>query len=219
MLTYNQWEWPVRNVRPSVDWSAREIKRMSQMVRADEPLEEELHGLAGLGALIGMMLGEILLGSMILGMVLGAQIAPALGFIEGPRGDQIRAAGWRAARCCARLAFDICATFDTMETWAHQSGLTRAWRLFIRRSAAVLRIIMDKTDARGKALALRRLLSWLCTQARYLWKCSRVPSLWSSFWSRTGISRRLREYKQRSILNARIHALRAREGGSPQVGF
>ena len=54
--------------RPSIDWGGREMKRMSQLVRADEPLEEELHGLAAIGAVVGLTLGKPCFGSEILGM-------------------------------------------------------------------------------------------------------------------------------------------------------
>ena len=35
------------------------MKRMSQLVRADEPLEEELHGLAAIGAVVGLLVYDL----------------------------------------------------------------------------------------------------------------------------------------------------------------
>lgn len=46
-MSYNQYREPPR---PSIDWSAREIKRLAFLIPPNEPLEEELQGLSALGA-------------------------------------------------------------------------------------------------------------------------------------------------------------------------
>ncbi|KAL1508530.1 hypothetical protein AB1Y20_004630 [Prymnesium parvum] len=212
MLMRDQWDVPLRtNQRPSVDWSAREMKRMALMVRANEPLEEELHGLAGLGALAGMFVGRLLLGSVVLGMVLGAQLAPALGFVEGTRGDSIRATGWRAARMSASLAYEVCELYDSIETWAHRAGLVRCHRRLCRGAVQALSALDEWTGARAKAHALGRLLVLQCARFHAAWRASGLPSTCHQLWIRTGIPGRVTEWHQRAVLNARIAAVRARE--------
>ncbi|KAL3893927.1 MAG: hypothetical protein SGPRY_013954, partial [Prymnesium sp.] len=130
------------------------MKRMSQMLRPDEPLEEELHGLAGLGAIFGLIVGGPLFGSLLLGMVLGVQLAPALGFIEGGRGDQIRASGWRAARSMARVFFEVHQAWDALETCAHRMGLAKVLRRIVRSMVAVARVIERRVGATSKARKL-----------------------------------------------------------------
>eukprot|EP00966_Prymnesium_polylepis_P263364 6083391-Prymnesium_polylepis.1 len=158
-----KWDHPAQETtRPTIDWNGREMKRMSQLLRADEPLEEELHGLAGLGAFVGLTLGGQFLGSEILGMILGVQLAPALGFIEGTRGDHVRAAGWRAARCSAGAAFEVRRAIDAADRLARWSGATKLVRTTRRRTVRWLRTLDERAGARAKALALTRRLGRLC---------------------------------------------------------
>jgi len=125
-------------VASGFDWGAREIKRMSLMVHADEPLEAELQGLGAIGGAAGLMVGPRLLGSGVLGFILGAQLAPTLGFVEGPRGDGFRAAGWRMAVCIDRTARRTRSTWEALseaiersvfnklvqQAWAHSRNST-----------------------------------------------------------------------------------------------
>ena len=66
------------------------------MKRADEPLQEELDGLAVLGVVVGLFAGRLLGLGALFGALLGWQFAPLLVTIKGPNGDRCRAAGWEA---------------------------------------------------------------------------------------------------------------------------
>ena len=83
---------------PDFGLNAREMARLSQMKRRDEPLEEEVRGLYVLGAAGGLVLGVTVVRSVLLGLIIGVQLAPLLAFMEGSRGERVRLAGWETWR-------------------------------------------------------------------------------------------------------------------------
>ena len=85
---------------PDFGLNAREIARLSQMKRRDEPLEEEVRGLYVLGAAGGLVLGVTIVRSVLLGLIIGVQLAPLLAFMEGAQGERVRLAGWETWRLC-----------------------------------------------------------------------------------------------------------------------
>lgn len=185
MLARDEWEVPAQQrVRLSMDWSAREMKRMTQMFRADEPLQEELQGLAWLGAFTGVLFGRPLLGNAALGMVLGAQLGPALGFVEGSRGDHVRATGWRVYRMLESMVAEARVTFDSIETWAYRSGLAKSLRRSYKYLVAVLSAFVAWTGAKAKWLRARELASALCARMHALWWRSGIPEASYRLWSR-----------------------------------
>ena len=46
------------------------------------------------------MLGKLVIGSVVLGLIIGVQLAPLLAFMEGAQGERIRLAGWETWRVC-----------------------------------------------------------------------------------------------------------------------
>jgi len=200
-------------VASGFDWGAREIKRMSLMVHADEPLEAELQGLGAIGGAAGLMVGPRLLGSGVLGFILGAQLAPTLGFVEGPRGDGFRAAGWRMAVCIDRTARRTCSTWEAlseaMERSVFNKLVRQAWsalKELNKQTRASLRVRVLCRCARRQAGAARR-----GCQAH--WESSGMSARASTLWGRTGVPQRIADFKDRAVLNARISELRAREIG------
>lgn len=70
--------------------------RFSNMRRADEPLEEETRALQVVMGLLGFIIGPRILGSSIVGMVLGATAGGALVNAGGTTGLWAREIGWQA---------------------------------------------------------------------------------------------------------------------------
>ena len=91
---------------PGFGLNAREMARLSQMKRRDEPLEEEVRGLYVLGAAGGLVLGVTVVRSVLLGLIIGVQLAPLLAFMEGAQGERVRLAGWETWRLCQIQAPD-----------------------------------------------------------------------------------------------------------------
>ena len=192
--------------------SDREMARLAQMKRPDEPLDEEVRGLSVLGATGGFLVGPILFGSSLLGLVIGVQLGPVLAFMEGPRGDRVRAAGW--------------------EAW-------RIWRIQVKRAGKAWLAVEREAEARGVTRVLRqgwaRLLEWDeqtgvsrrcvgCAQVAWsimllAWarlRASRVAHAAGALWQRTTVPRRWNDFKQRAILQARMAHLRRTEAEGPQ---
>mgnify|MGYP007078168491 CR=1 FL=1 len=191
------------------------MKRMSQMVHADEPLEEELQGLGAIGAVSGGLVGRQLLGSGVLGFILGAQLMPTLGFIEGPRGDRFRAAGWRAAQWTAQGAVSTRQACGAISEEVARSGLRRHVQRVAFWAWAALKVLDERVGARRSARWARRRL-WLrgarLRQRGGEWLAeSGLSNQTQKLWARTGVPHKMAWSKHRKVLKARISAVRARE--------
>ena len=185
---------------------ARAMKRMSEMKRADEPLEEEMLGLCVVGVGVGALAGGGAIGAL-----LGSQLAPMLAQVQGPNGETFRKAGWA--------------------TWSRvlkvKSGVLKFWR---RADADYdIRGRITRFDAPGKwtkldaafdltgkmraaAQLLRRFL-WVPLVA--LWGnvgqfCNRsgITKTATAAWEKTTIPAQWRAFEQEQVLRARMRQMR-----------
>ena len=191
--------------------SYRISQRLSEMKRADEPLEEESRGLCVLGAVGGAL---VLKGPF--GALMGSQLAPMLATVKGPTGDKIRQAGWatwsrylKVKSGTTKILIEADATYDV------RGRITRfdvpgKWRRFDA-----------KLDVTGKARATLQALR------RHLWQP--LVRLWSTLrlfchrrgitpavvtaWEKTTIPSRWRAFEQRVVLRMRVQQMREQEGG------
>jgi len=189
----------------------REIKRLSEMKRADEPLEEESLGLCVIGAVGGAL---VLKGPF--GVLLGSQLAPMLATVKGPTGEKIRQAGWATWSRCLKIKRG--ATKVWIETDAKYDIRGRIVRID---APGKWRDFDTKFDATGRVKATVQLLK------RYLWQP--LARLWSNFalfcnrrgitkavvstWEKTTIPSRWRSFEQQSILRMRVQQMRNQQGG------
>lgn len=102
-------------------------------------------------------------------MILGAQLAPALGFLEGKRGDHFRAAGWRASRCSASAAYDFHRGVCAIDTVAHKLGFARLFR----RISVEVNLLYRRLHLRKKLLVLATVVREVSSA---LWR--RLSALW-----------------------------------------
>lgn len=189
--------------------SEREMARLAQMKRPDEPLDEEVRGLYVLGATGGFVFGPILFGSSVLGLVIGVQLGPLLAFVEGPRGERIRAAGWESWRLWRIQADRANKTWAIVQREAEERGVTEVLR------RACYRVI-DWDHQTGFS---RRCIEWAHTAwslVLLMWArfaASRVARQACALWRRTTIPSRWSDFKQRAILQARMAHIRRAEAG------
>lgn len=168
--------------------SKRERTRLSRLRRQDEPLEEELRGLALIGAIVGV----ILLGGP-LGILFGYNAGPLLGLVDGEFGEKVRLAGWEVEE-------------------RRQAFVNHPQMASLRRQA----IAFDQHTGFSTHVALlaSRAVLGLQTIARWVsqwWNASETKNIMISVCRRTGIYARWKEFRERQVLNARVREARLTE--------
>jgi hypothetical protein len=186
----------------------RQIKRLSEMKRADEPLSEELEGLVVLGAASGFLLIGPAFGSPVLGALLGVQAAPLFAFAGGRTGERARAVGWevnvewqRGRKAALRL-------WTSAQRVSERRGLTRQLRLLRDRVLAFdERTGASKLVRRWATLILGALRS-MFARVRRLSATSGLTAKLHELWRRTGLPNLIEEAKDRAILSQRMDDIR-----------
>lgn len=188
-------------------FNARNLKRVAQGMAPDEPLVEEMRGLAVLGVLTGGVLLPLISGGGLrpnfFGALLGYQLGPMLGVVTGPRGDQLRAAGWEAWRyfetARKRTTYELAALddrYDLRGRWSRFDAPGR-WTRFDGR--------LGVTD-KARAIGARLLVALRAVGARvgaYLERRG-IAAKARKYWRETGIPKRWREFQQEQILKAQM---------------
>lgn len=157
----------------------RERARMAGRIAPNEPLPEELRGLAVIGGVVGaLLIGGGPFG--LFGILFGFNCAPLLAFVEGAAGDRIRTVGW---------------VTDVRVQAAASSPQ-------VRKAGARLADLDRKTGAsdRARRLGLAAVDEAQALWARVLvwWRRSglkkRCTALMLAAWRRSGLERRWKEH-------------------------
>mmetsp|Transcript_775 Transcript_775/g.2391 ORF Transcript_775/g.2391 Transcript_775/m.2391 type:complete len:243 (+) Transcript_775:272-1000(+) len=168
--------------------SKRERTRLSRLRRPDEPLEEELRGLA----LIGAVAGALFLGGP-LGLLVGFNVGPWTAMLDGQLGERMRLAGWEAdERRAALMGHPTVASFRRrLLAFDARTGVSTRGRALA--AAAWARL------AAGAA----RLADW--------WGASAAKRAVLSAWRKSGMHARYTDFRDRQVLNARMRQARLEE--------
>lgn len=196
---------------PDFGLNAREMARLSQMKRRDEPLEEEVRGLYVLGAAGGLVLGVTVVRSVLLGLIIGVQLAPLLAFMEGSRGERVRLAGWETWRLCQIQLRRSEKGWGVVQREAEARGVSPA----LRRAWARVLGWNERTGASRRALEIARAAAFAAERAWVRFAASGIARQLHALWRRTTIPRRLEDLKQRAILQARMADVRRSDAGGP----
>ena len=193
---------------------ARTQRRMSEMKRADEPLVEEMRGLAALGIVGGFVLLPILGINCWLGMLLGWQFAPLLSIIDGSSGEACRKAGWEANARCVAAKERIVKEWEAADAKYH---LRERWASFDARGKWAA--FSSQNDLPGKAAALWALflakiwtpLKGYAVQALAWLEERGMITKARTFWLKTGLpawyKRQVEAYRDNQLLRARMRQM------------
>ena len=165
---------------------------------------------------VGIVMGGIVLPALtglspFWGIFLGSQLSPLLAVVEGPRGDQLRSAGWAS---WTRFETFRARTSSFAAKIDKRYDLRGRWRRLD--AGGKLRALDERFGLRAKAKALLQVLKSAARNVAVFLERRGVTARAKMLWRRTGIPRWWADFSQQQILRARMRDVEMRE---QQRGF